>query len=530
MGSTERTAVCLALAVAVIVTSSVGTVAVAQGGEAIEKDASSEAGVEVTLAASPEILRPGDSFSAVVTVKNVGATDRDDLIVELSVSPEAVAISSVTTPDGVSATPSMSTGVTSWSIETISSGEPLAVSARGVVASSVVTLTEILVVVSVFEAGQLVAEAESLLLPIVSILRQVSIEPAGSGEVQGTLVGMSTQITSNAHLSNLIITETLTATKDHEPVVPVAIRRIEEAEVSPGRVEWTLPMVESGQLVQVAYKASYPLSLNVGDLEVTSAIGVRDSTSELFLSEKDLRISSPRLDIESHLYEDLTPDNPIKPGDSGRLDIVLKNDGSAAVQISVVVDVGDSPVTVTSPSDGGQPSEAGVTWSELSIPSNGDRTLTYGLDISRDVREDTMVEFSATVFIDGVAGPHEPVQIQVDTGRRQGSDTAQFFVLILLFILLGFGALFLFAGREKDIADRAANLAAVVAVLAAILILAFGLDLESETTLTLLGTIAGYVFGRGAAEARAKRIENTPLTGAGSGNNDGNDVAQDQPI
>ena len=62
-------------------------------------------------------------------------------------------------------------------------------------------------------------------------------------------------------------------------------------------------------------------------------------------------------------------------------------------------------------------------------------------------------------------------------------------------MILGFGALILFVRRPADLKKNASYVAVVLAILAAILILAFGLELESETTLTLLGAIAGYVLG-----------------------------------
>ncbi len=505
-------AVVVALAASLLANSSTP----ALGQEGGSEVPAGEQSVSVEIIPSHDLLRPGEQFTATVKLSNDGPDALDGLTLGLSLSAAAVDLNTATSTTQATG-PTISAGKVSWPEIGLLPLEEIVVTATGTVTASVVSLNEVPIEVSVSQGGIVVANNDALVRPLLMVSR-IAPESTPASTGQGEVVVMKMTITPNGPLTDLIVTETLAHRDGSESVVPVATRRADEARASAGRIEWPIGSVEPGGQINLEYLATYPASLNIGTVSATAESRVRDAVSELFRAEDDLELNTPLLEMTSFELAGQTPGDPINPGDTVRASIVVQNSGVTAEDVTVEVTLGGTALVISNESPRGQTTDAGVAWSGLEIPATdpgaGGTVLSFDIQVSNTVREDTAVEQTATLVVQGKKIDQQSAGFPIETGRREGSDTRLWFTLILLFMLLAFGGLLFVVTRvNRDaFSKRAATFAVVTAIIAAILILAFGLDVETETTLTLLGTIAGYVLGQRLFEEDAK-----PPTGGQDG-------------
>lgn len=449
-----------------------------------------ESEINLVLTTFQEILRPGDPFTATVALINTGEYDLANFSVQVILPPQAVSLTSAVTPPDSADAAIDPNGIVTWEVEALTPGEMLTLELAGSVAPQVVTLQDVLVVATISQERVEVAREEKTLLPIITVGRRTSTD--SSREIE-TIV-TSLELVSNAELVGLTVTETLSTLLDAEQVRPVATKRVDNARASLGRVEWFFPMAEVGQQIELEYRAEYSVELNLGVFEVTTAASVVDDRSELFFSGEDtLEIRTPLFTITGHEAQDETPDDPKRPGDSAAVTFTVENSGAPVDDVTVRAQV-EGEVLVIASATAGTVAGSSATWNRPI--SDAPESFKYTVEIKSDILEDRETDLVASVEIDGILIVRDTVPFLVDTERRQGSNTAQWFTLILLFMVLSVGALLWFARSPGGIKGQTGYIAVVFAILTSILILAFGLEIATEATLTLLGAIAGYVLGQ----------------------------------
>lgn len=445
---------------------------------------------ELTFTPSQEILRPGDPFSATVTVTNLRDSVLTGLLVKVEIPPQAVDVSSSETPEVVAQAAIDPAGSVTWQVEELVSGASIDLGLTGIVVPQVVDMKTAFATATVSHDTQDVESVDILLTPIVTINRDTGLKV-----INGIQTVVSTvRVTPNAEVLDLTIVETLTATIDAELARLVPMKRVDNAQASAGRLEWVFPSPKVGEVIDVEYRAEYPSELNAGLFDVTHAGSVADGLSELsFSGEETVEIATPHIEVTDVKFVDDSPDDPIRPGDVVAITVTFENTGEPIGPFVVRTSVDGSTLEVTESDQGGQSSGSAISWPRSA--GEGKESVSYKVAVKKDIFDDREAEVVALVEVDGTIVARNAILVPVDTERRQGSNTSQWFSLIVLFMVLGFGALLLFARSPTGIEGPTAYVAVVIAILTAILILAFGLELASETTLTLLGAIAGYVLG-----------------------------------
>jgi hypothetical protein len=464
---------------------------VGQAGPVSAQEVVDAADLDVAFTTSQQVLRPGDSFSAAVTVTNLSDAELTALSVEVAVAPQAVDITSSETPEAVAQATLDPNGTVIWQVAVLGPGESIDLGLTGAVVSQVVSLDTTPAVATVLHDTVEVVTTSIDLVPVMTITRTTGVVTIDGVQTVETRV----TATPNTEIIDLSITETLTATIDAEPVRPVAMMRVENAQASAGRIEWTIPSPTVGDPIDVAYIAEYPPDLNAGLFDVSLAGSVADDRSEIYFSgEGTVEIATPRIEVTNVEIADESPDSPIRPGDTAAVTITFENTGAPVDDYIVKASVEGSTLAVTKALQGGSTSGSAISWKR--VAGVGEESVSYNVAVKSDILEDRETELVALVEVGDTVVSRSAILVPVDTERRQGSNTSQWFALILLFMVLGFGALLLFARSPTGIRGPTAYVAVVIAILTAILILAFGLELASETTLTLLGAIAGYVLGQ----------------------------------
>jgi hypothetical protein len=463
------------------------------------EDADDDPGFDVAITTSQEILRPGDPFTATVVLINTSGSDLTDLSVQLELQTQAVRLAPAdSVPDAPEATINPG-GIVTWEVETLAGEETLTLGVSGTVAPEVVSLKDIPVTATVSQNQIQLAGADTTLQPIITVVRSTSVDRSPAMETIVT----SLEVTPNAALGGLTVTETLTELVDAEPVRPTAIKRVDNAQVSAGRVEWSFPTVEMGKAIQLEYSAEYPAVLNLGDFAVNVAGSINDDTSELFFSgEESLEIRTPLITLTGPVAQDDSPDDAIRPGDTAAVSIVVENGGKPIDGVRIVATVDGTTLGITD-AEGSTFTESSAIW--VRTVGVAPVTLDYTVTVKSDILEDRSTDLVAQFQIDDTLIRSNTESFLVDTERRTDSNTGQWFALILLFMVMGFGTVLFFARKRDSLGEHTAYVALVLAILAAILILAFGLELASETTLTLLGAIAGYVLGQRQGGQKANK-------------------------
>ena len=454
-------------------------------------------GIEVEVSA-PEgsIIEAGQPSPVAVVVRNTSTRAVRDLLLVVNYPTSVVAEVTLAQTTPIPTTRDAETGRITWFIDELS-GEEARTFEISVLATDLINVQgELRIEASALRNDVTLATHSVVLKPPATLAITRSIQRDEERAVPGNVARVKLEVVSNIQTVELVIEERVVLGSPGKTVQILPVLGAETAVVRSGGITWTITAPNPGTPFELSYDAFFPNSNNLSSLIVTRTASVLSGTRVLVSQSDEYVVPGPVVAIVRRHHEDLDGDNSIEPGDRVRFVITIENQGSTSAGGTSVVETVDEAVVakIENISAGGKPSGSGVRWDNLSIPTHDSLDLQYeviinDLDEQKDVTPEAIVLLGNTILDRGSDQYH--VSLPTDDSDRQ-----LWFWLIVFFLGAAFTAVVVATLRRKGISGDILQLGAMAMIVAAILILAFGLGLDSEIALGILGTIAGYVLGQ----------------------------------
>ena len=332
-----------------------------------------------------------------------------------------------------------------------------------------------------------------------------------------------------------------------EAVVEGVSNITNDGEEGGSSVTWRIETLAQGARAVVSYDVALKAIL-LSDSEVSTQATISADRAES-VSDFDSFTPPPPLTVERE-RTDLNG-GYIEPGDTLRFTLRFRNDGEVpASDVTVNDDYDDGVVAeVSDISNGGQEADGRVEWvlAEELAPG-AEQTVSYRVRLRSGISESTEATNRAAIFIGSVQVDSaqttmiiEPPEPPPDSGTQPGTQlpvfqegtTVALLVGISLLAALGtVGGLAAVLLRQKQWRPTYLRFfieGVIVIVLAeTVLVLAMNNTIESDGAVSIISTIAGYVFGRGVSELGGSEQPPAPAPQPSSGSA-GDDESKDRP-
>jgi uncharacterized repeat protein (TIGR01451 family) len=476
----------------------------------------------ITKTADSETIAPGDNVIYTITVTNPRETDALNVTVQDNYDETALPTIDVL-PEAIQDTISGAQNdgdIITWQLGDLLAGEVWTASYTATAALAFESdLTAIYNGASAYIDGEMVAQANPVGLTVQAPRLTLTIERervGGTGRVfPGDTIRYTIRYGNNgtAEASNVTIQATF-----REAVVEQVSNITNDGQLSGSSVVWNIEPVASGASDEVSFEITLK-SVLLSDTEVQTQaiIEARNvesvSASDSFTPPPPLTIERERTDLNG---------GSIEPGDTLRFTLRFRNDGEvSASDVTIDDDFDDGVVAeVSDISNGGREADGRIEW-VLSdeLPPGTEQTVSYKVRLRSGIAESTEATNQATIYIGGVEVDSaqttmiiEPPEIvggglqpDVQPPVFQEETTVALLVGISLLAALatvgGLATVLLRKGQWKPSYLRFFIEGVIVIVLAeTVLVLAMNNTIESDGAVSIISTIAGYVFGRGVSE------------------------------
>ncbi len=454
--------------------------------------------ITVDLASDPDDgVRPGQQVTFTIQVGNGASTAIPD--VQIKATYDSVALKDAEILAGIGGQPPDEVGVLLWNLTELPQGETT-LSFRATTVPEVVMRNPFETTAFVLVDGIQVAE-DSVTLRSSFTLEVDTVVDSESDPLL-TLVTHRLSYSANAAFGKVVV---------RDAIEMIGARVLDQLTVStddlagtPDRdgVTWSLENLAQGAQGVLTATFVFPDAINTGTFTVGNRITAREAELSLLVIEGSFDIATPLLSIAYVGVKPTGDDDTIEAGDGVRVIFLLTNSGDVEATSVDVIEVPDSLLqTFENISDNGalQP-DGTIRWPPVSVPV-GSKGMTFSYDavVVSEIEDEQVAHHFVDARVAGLrvteAIKEYPVVPSVSRDGEPRLSGELSFVLTLLYLLFGFGAVF-WLTRQHEVSTKAGEALIVMALIAALLILALGTTVGEQAAIGLLSAIAGFALGR----------------------------------
>lgn len=457
-------------------------------------------------------IQPGDTAEFVVTVVNSGSQPVQRITVEDEFDESTfstIQLAATNETEG-----SVESGLIRWEIAELGPGEDWTAVYFATASTAPVDPTGVVNTATVKVDGTKVASDRIHLRPPFVVQRSREILDGGAEAGPGTTVRLiiSVHNTLPAAATNVVVEDVLTFEGlAPDETMPARLSNFTpEAELTANRVRWVLGTVEAGTTSELSYELTIDQDLNRGTVSLDAAGTLQaEGIASVAAPPMSLTIRSPRISI-TRAFDD-TNGGDIEPGDTLRFAITVRNRGSTVAGTPaaplILRDAFNELLftKIDEISAEGAPQDGSVEWVFTEPLGPGlDRTVSYSLRLSKEFGESVEVTNTATALIGEVTVAEQPETFSVQAAppvpeAPRGDE--DFWVLFWAFAtMLGVtagGFLMLKVLNTRITAATVVTISSLVIIVDALVVLVIVDSPLTEAGLGVLGTVAGFVLGRG---------------------------------